>query len=53
MSVIILLPALVVILYNLRKRHFFAEHPADCWGEEPLPKPSWILVDEREDMESA
>ena len=38
-SVIILLPILVVILQNLRRQRFFAEHPADCWGQEPLPKP--------------
>lgn len=35
--VFILLPTFVLFLQNLRRRNFFAEHPADCWGVEPLP----------------
>jgi len=34
--VFLLFPASIVILQNLRSRRFFADHPADCWGEEPL-----------------
>lgn len=29
-----LLPASVIGLQNLRNRRFFAEHPADCWGDD-------------------
>jgi hypothetical protein len=32
-----LLPALLIWLHSMHRRRLFAEHPADCWGEEPLP----------------
>jgi len=35
--VFLLFPASVIVLQNLRSRRFFADHPADCWGEESLP----------------
>lgn len=37
-SFFILLPALIVAVQSLRRRRFFAGHPADCWGEDPLPE---------------
>ena len=37
-SIFILLPASAVAIRMMRQRHFFAAHPADCWGEEPLPQ---------------
>ena len=36
-SYVILMPASIVLLVILRRHAFFAQHPADCWGEEPLP----------------
>jgi hypothetical protein len=35
--VIFLLPAALLFVIDMRRRGFFAKHPADCWGEEPLP----------------
>ena len=35
-----LLPALLIWLYSMHRRQLFAAHPADCWGEEPLPVPN-------------
>lgn len=37
-SLFLLLPTLAVFIRNLRRNGFFAEHPADCWGEQPLPQ---------------
>jgi hypothetical protein len=34
---IVVLPAALLFVFDLRRRGFFARHPADCWGEEPLP----------------
>jgi hypothetical protein len=34
---VVLLPASLIIVINLRRQGFFAQHPADCWGEEGLP----------------
>ena len=34
---LVLLPTAIVTVANLRRRRFFASHPADCWGGEPLP----------------
>jgi hypothetical protein len=36
-SVFVLLPISGVVIRKLRQNRFFAEHPADCWGDEPLP----------------
>lgn len=38
-SIFILLPTSGVLIRMMRQRRFFAEHPADCWGEDPLPEP--------------
>jgi hypothetical protein len=32
----IMLPASIVFIVQLNRQRFFARHPADCWGEEPL-----------------
>jgi len=37
---LILLPASIVVVVNLSRSRFFAEHPADCWGEEA----SWAVA---------
>jgi hypothetical protein len=34
-----LLPLLLIWLNYMHRRRLFAKHPADCWGEEPLPDP--------------
>ncbi len=36
-SIFILLPVFGIVIRSLRQRQFFAEHPADCWGDDPLP----------------
>lgn len=36
-SVFVLLPFSGVVIRKMRQRRFFASHPAECWGEEPLP----------------
>lgn len=35
----VVLPATIFFFLNLRRRGFFAQHPADCWGDEELPEP--------------
>jgi hypothetical protein len=37
-SVFVLLPMSGMMIRRLRQRQFFAGHPADCWGDEPLPE---------------
>jgi hypothetical protein len=39
-----LLPALLIWLHTMHRRQLFAEHPADCWGEGPLPETN-VVVD--------
>jgi hypothetical protein len=33
-----LLPALLIWLHSMHRRRLFAKHPADCWGEGPVPE---------------
>jgi hypothetical protein len=35
-SVFVLLPVAGLLIRKLRRLRFFAAHPADCWGDEPL-----------------
>jgi hypothetical protein len=37
-----LLPALLIWLHSMHRRQLFAAHPADCWGEDPLPDASAV-----------
>ena len=32
-------PAFILLVRDVLAKHFIADHPADCWGTDPLPEP--------------
>lgn len=49
---LILLATLAVLIRDLHRSRFFAQHPADCWGDEPLSSANKMMEERRERVKS-